>query len=53
MADPLHSFSDMVDNYIGNATKFDIPTKGAGGVTIRQSELYQVQGGLDSKQGGL
>ena len=49
--DPVHSFPDMLDNYVGNAAKFSIPTKGPGGVVIRESNLYQVEGGLNSKQG--
>ncbi|MCQ8105009.1 DUF6531 domain-containing protein [Methylomonas sp. SURF-2] len=49
--DSLHSFPNMVDNFVGDATKFSIPTKGPGGLVIRQSELYQVEGGLNSKQG--
>ena len=49
--DPLHAFPDMVDNYASNAAKFSIPTKGIGGVVSRQSELYQVEGSLNSKRG--
>ncbi len=49
--DPQHLFPDMVDNYVGDAAKFSIPTKGTGGAVVRQSELYQVEGGLNDKQG--
>ncbi len=49
--DPHHAFPDMVDNYVGDATKFNIPTKGPGGVVVGQSELYQLEGGLNGKQG--
>jgi hypothetical protein len=49
--DPQHAFPDIVDNFVGSATKFSIPTKGAGGAVVRQSELYQVEGGLNSKPG--
>jgi hypothetical protein len=49
--DPQHSFPDMADNYVGDATKFSIPTKGPGGVIVRQSDLYQVEGTLNGKPG--
>jgi hypothetical protein len=49
--DPLHSFPNMVDNYVGGATKFSIPTKGLGGTVVRQSDLYQLEGSLNGKQG--
>lgn len=49
--DLLHSFPNLVDNYAGDAAKFSIPTRGAGGVVIRQSSLYQVEGGLNNKPG--
>lgn len=49
--DPQHAFPDMVDNYAGSATKFDIPTKGLGGEVVRESSLYQVEGSLNGKAG--
>ena len=49
--DALHLFPDMVENYVGDAANFSIPTKGIDGIVTRQSELYQVEGGLNSKQG--
>jgi flagellar biosynthesis/type III secretory pathway protein FliH len=49
--DPTHSFNDIVDNYAGDAAKFDIPTKGPGGQVVRTSELYQLEGSLRGKDG--
>ncbi|QFT21483.1 hypothetical protein FIV02_07805 [Pseudomonas sp. THAF187a] len=49
--DPTHSFNDLIDNYAGDAQKFEIPTKGPGGVTVRTSELYQIEGSLNGKDG--
>lgn len=49
--DPLHLFPNMVDNYVGDAAKFSIPTKGPGGTVVRQSDLYQIGGSLNGKQG--
>jgi hypothetical protein len=49
--DPTHSFPDIVDNYVGSATKFEIPTKGPGGAVVRQSDLYQIEGSLNGKPG--
>lgn len=41
----------MVDNFVGDAQKFSIPTKGPGGVIVRQSDLYQLEGSLRGKPG--
>ena len=49
--DPHHAFPNLVDNYVGIAKKFDIPTKGPGGVIVRQSELYQIEGSLNGASG--
>ena len=45
-SDPHHSFSDIVDNYVGNAKTFTL--KGGDGKT---RTLYQVQGSLNGKKG--
>ena len=50
-ADPHHAFPDLVDNHVGSGTRFEIPTKGPGGVVVRNSELYQVEGSLHGKPG--
>lgn len=50
-ADPHHAFPDIVDNFAGDAQRFSIPTKGPGGMVIRQSELYQLGGELRGKPG--
>ncbi|MGX1172912.1 two-partner secretion domain-containing protein [Pseudomonas sp. R151218B TE3479] len=42
--DGQHGFSDIIDNYAGDAAKFEIPTKGAGGEVVRVSELRQIEG---------
>ncbi|VVM19999.1 hypothetical protein BSPWISOXPB_7375 [uncultured Gammaproteobacteria bacterium] len=39
LPDGQHGFNDIIDNYAGEATRFDIPTKGPGGSIIRTSEL--------------
>jgi hypothetical protein len=39
------------DNYAGDATKFVIPTKGPGGVVIRESELSQIEGSNNGVEG--
>ena len=49
--DPYHRFSDIIDNYAGDASRFDIPTKGPGGKVIRTSELRQIEGSLNGKSG--
>lgn len=49
--DPMHSFNDLIDNYAGDAQTFEIPTKGPGGITIRTSRLYQIEGSLNGKDG--
>ena len=46
-----HVFPDIIDNYVGDAIEFSIPTKGPGGIVIRQSKLYQVEGSLNGKSG--
>lgn len=49
--DTLHSFNDIIDNYAGDAKKFEIPTKGPGGQISRTSDLYQIEGSLNGKDG--
>ena len=49
--DPMHKFNDIVDNYAGDASKFEIPTKGPGGTVVRTSELSQIEGSLNGKEG--
>jgi len=44
LPDGQHGFNDIIDNYAGDAAKFDIPTKGPGGKVVRTSELRQIQG---------
>jgi hypothetical protein len=45
------SLIDIIDNYAGEATRFDIPTKGPGGSIIRTSELRQIQGSNNGTEG--
>lgn len=42
--DGQHGFNDIIDNYAGDAAKFEIPTKGPGGEVVRVSELRQIEG---------
>ncbi|MGE7964651.1 hemagglutinin repeat-containing protein [Pseudomonas sp. NPDC089918] len=49
--DGQHGFNDIIDNYAGDATKFEIPTKGPGGVVIRVSELSQIEGSNNGVEG--
>ncbi|MGL4316604.1 MAG: hypothetical protein ACRCTL_08320 [Pseudomonas sp.] len=49
--DTLHSFNDIIDNYAGDAKKFEIPTKGPGGQIARTSDLYQIEGSLNGEDG--
>ena len=42
--DGQHGFNNVNDNYAGDAAKFEIPTKGAGGKVVRVSELRQIEG---------
>lgn len=51
--DSHHAFPDMVDNYANEATKFKISTKGKGGKIIRESDLYQLKGGLNKDDGSF
>ncbi|MDH0661518.1 hemagglutinin repeat-containing protein [Pseudomonas sp. GD03858] len=44
LPDGQHGFNDIIDNYAGDAAKFDIPTKGPGGEVVRVSELRQIEG---------
>jgi hypothetical protein len=46
-----YAFPDIVDNYVVDAMEFHIPTKGPGGLVVRQSKLYQVKGSLNGKNG--
>ncbi|WP_417790337.1 VENN motif pre-toxin domain-containing protein [Terasakiella pusilla] len=49
--DPTHNFNKIIDNYVGHASKFSIPTKGPRGKVIRNSELSQIEGSLNGKKG--
>ena len=49
--DATHRFNDIIDNYAGDASKFDILTKGPGGKVIRTSELRQIEGSQNGKSG--
>jgi len=49
--DPHHGFNDIIDNFTGAAEKFDIPTKGPGGEVVRTSELRQIEGSLNGRDG--
>jgi len=49
--DGQHGFSNIIDNYAGEATRFNIPTKGPGGVVLRKSELFQLRGSLNDRSG--
>lgn len=49
--DPHHAFPNLVDNFARDAQRFEIPTKGPGGVVVRTSELFQVEGSLNGKAG--
>lgn len=44
LPDGQHGFDDIIDNYAGDAAKFEIPTKGPGGEVVRVSELRQIEG---------
>ncbi|MDD0994746.1 DUF637 domain-containing protein [Pseudomonas sp. TNT2022 ID1044] len=44
LPDGQHGFNEIIDNYAGDAVKFEIPTKGPGGEVIRVSELRQIEG---------
>jgi hypothetical protein len=47
-----HGFNKLVDNYADyNAEKFSIPTIGKDGVIVRNSELYQLEGSLNGRNG--
>ena len=45
LPDGQHGFNDIIDNYAGDAAKFEIPTKGPGGEVVRVSELRQIERG--------
>ena len=49
--DAQHAFPDVVDNFAAEGSKFSIPTKGPGGVVVRNSELFQVEGSLNGRSG--
>jgi len=51
LPDGQHGFNDIIDNYAGDAAKFDIPTKGPGGKVVRTSELRQIQGSNNGADG--
>ncbi len=44
LPDGQHGFNDIIDNYAGDAAKFEIPTKGPGGEVVRVYELRQIEG---------
>ncbi len=50
-SDPQHAFPDLVDNFATDAQRFTIPTRGPGGQVVRQSELLQVEGSLNGREG--
>jgi hypothetical protein len=49
--DPHHNFNDIIDNYAGEATIFNIPTKDSTGQIVRTSQLRQIEGSLNKQQG--
>jgi hypothetical protein len=49
--DPTHAFPNLVDNFVGDARKFSIPTREPGGAIVRQSDLYQLEGSYRGKPG--
>ncbi len=51
LPDGQHGFNDIIDNYAGYAAKFDIPTKGPGGKVVRTSELRQITGSNNGRDG--
>jgi RHS repeat-associated protein len=51
--DADHSFPDAVDAFAGSAAKFSIPTRGIGGVVERESQLLQLEGGLNKRGNGV
>jgi len=46
-----HAFPDLIDNFSRDAQQFSIPTKGEGGVIVRNSNLYQLEGSLNGTNG--
>ena len=51
LPDGQHGFNDIINNYAGDAAKFDIPTKGPGSKVVRTSELRQIQGSNNGADG--
>lgn len=51
LPDGQHGFNDIIDNYAGDAAKFDIPTRGPGGKVVRTSELRQIEGSNNGVDG--
>lgn len=51
LPDGQHGFNDIIDNYAGDAAKFEIPTKGPGGEVVRVSELRQIEGSNNGEGG--
>jgi filamentous hemagglutinin len=49
--DSHHNFNEIIDNYAGDATSFKIPTKNHAGNVVRTSELRQIEGSLNGKDG--
>ena len=49
--DSHHAFPDLVDNFASEAKQFKIPTRGPGGKIVRESELSQVEGSLNGRDG--
>ncbi|WHA05384.1 hypothetical protein N3Z17_02420 [Candidatus Bandiella numerosa] len=50
-SDLHHSFNDIIDHYAGDASKFQIPSKSSGGKISRMSELRQLEGSYNGKNG--
>jgi len=49
--DTSHAFNDIIDNYTCVAEEFKISTKGPGGQISRTSDLFQIEGSLNGKNG--
>ena len=51
--DAHHAFPDIVDNFAGDAQRFKIPYRIAGGEIAGQSDLFQLEGALQGKSGRM